>query len=295
MSHRRCIPAVLIVLLAAAVSPAAPGSGESSPARAGQASSIAYLGFDRNIYPGDEALPLLRKTFSFTGYWLSPPPEEKANTWRGKRALLRSHGFGFAVLYRARAGREINSEAAAKQKGILDARNAAASAKTEGFDVQTLIFLDIEEGGRLSAAYHAYLGAWADELVRGGFRAGVYCSGIPVEEAGGTTIVTADDIRNHMGARDVTFWIFNDVCPPSPGCSVPQNPPPVSASGVPYAAIWQSVRSPRQKEFTARCATTYHADGNCYAPGDTAHALFLDVDIATSSDPSRGVGKKPQS
>jgi hypothetical protein len=293
MRHCRSIPAVLIALLAAAFFPALSGSSESSPSGANQASGTAYLGFDRNIYPGDEALPLLRKAFSFTGYWLSPPPREKFNTWRGKRELLRSRGFGFAVLYRGRAGREIKTEAAAKQKGILDAHNAVAHAKTEGFASQTVIFLDIEEGGRLSAAYHAYLRAWADELVRSGYRAGVYCSGIPVEEAGGATIVTADDIHNHMGARDVTFWVFNDACPPSPGCSTPQNPPVVSASGVSYAAIWQTVRSPRMKEFTARCATTYHTDGNCYGPDDAAHALFLDVDIATSSDPSRGVGKQP--
>ncbi len=292
MSHRRCIRAVLIVLLAAAVSPAVSGSGESSPARAGQDSSIAYLGFDRNIYPGDEALPLLRRTFWFTGYWLSPPPGEKINSWRGKRELLRSHGFGFAVLYLARSSREIETEAAARRRGILDGRNAATSAKSEGFAAPTVVFLDIEEGGRLSAAYHAYVRAWADELARSGYRAGVYCSGIPVDEVGGVTILTADDIRSNIGARDVTYWVFNDVCPPSPGCGAPQNPPPVSTSGVSYAAIWQSARSPRWKEFTARCATTYHTDGNCYAPDDAAHVLFLDVDIATSADPSSGVGKQ---
>ena len=43
----------------------------------GRQEASAYLGFDRNIYPGDAALPTLRKTFSFAGYWLSPPPFEK--------------------------------------------------------------------------------------------------------------------------------------------------------------------------------------------------------------------------
>src|SRR5712692_5001349 len=62
----------------------------------------SYLGFDRNIYPGDAALPVLRKTFTFTSYWLSPPPGEKTNTWSGKRELLRSQGFGFVVLFRGR-------------------------------------------------------------------------------------------------------------------------------------------------------------------------------------------------
>jgi len=43
----------------------------------------AFLGFDRNIYPGDAALPVLRKTFAFTSYWLSPPPGENLNTYKG--------------------------------------------------------------------------------------------------------------------------------------------------------------------------------------------------------------------
>jgi hypothetical protein len=229
---------------------------------------------------------MLRKTFSFTGYWLGPAPGEKINSWHGKRELLRSHGFGFAVLYRAPPSGEIKTEGAAKQRGVLGGRNAAASAKSEGFAAQTIVFLDIEEGGRLSAAYHAYVRAWADELAGNGYRAGVYCSGIRVEEVGGATVITANDIRNNMGTRDVTYWVFNDVCPPSPGCSTPQNPPPVSASGVSYAAIWQTVRSPHMKESTARCAATYHGDGNCYAPSDAAHAWFLDVNIANSPDPS---------
>jgi hypothetical protein len=42
-----------------------------------QVRSSAYLGFDLNEYPGDDALPALRKTFAFTSYWLSPPPGEK--------------------------------------------------------------------------------------------------------------------------------------------------------------------------------------------------------------------------
>jgi Domain of unknown function (DUF1906) len=284
-------PAVsLSILLAVAIFPAFADPGGSSQAAAGQAASTTYLGFDRNIYPGDDAFRVLRKTFSFSGYWLSPPPGEKVNTWRGKRELLRSQGFGFAVLYRGRSVGEIKTQAVAKQKGAADARSAATSAKAEGFAPGTIIFLDVEEGGRLPAVYHAYLRAWTDELVEAGYRSGVYCSGIPVDEGGGVTIITADDIRNNIGAREIVYWVYNEVCPPSPGCRAPQNPPPVSASGVPYAAIWQTVRSPRPKDSTARCATTYRADGNCYAPGDTAHVWFLDVNVASTPDPSSAAG-----
>src|SRR5229473_5422398 len=80
------------------------------PAPAPQAAaSRSYLGFDRNIYPGDAALPILRKTFAFTSYWLGSPPGEKTNTWKGKRKLLLSHGFGFLVLFRGRDTSEIKN------------------------------------------------------------------------------------------------------------------------------------------------------------------------------------------
>jgi Rv2525c-like, glycoside hydrolase-like domain len=248
--------------------------------------ATTYLGFDRNIYPGDDALPILRKTFAFSSYWLSPPPGEKINTWRGKRELLHSLGFGFAVLYRGRASREFKTPAQAKEKGALDARDTIASAKAEGFVSGTVIFLDIEEGGRLSPPYHAYLRAWAEDLARAGYRPGVYCSAVVVNEGRGVTILTSDDIRKSVSPIELIYWVFNDVCPPAPGCVAPKNPPPVSASGVSYAAIWQFAQSPRRKERTARCASTYNADGNCYAPGDTSHAWFLDVNSATSADPS---------
>ena len=100
------------------------------------------------------------------------------------------------------------------------------------------------------------------------------------------TIRTADDIRNNLGSRDMSYWVFNDACPPSPGCAISQNPPSPSASGVTYATIWQISRSPRFKEFTARCADTYQSDGNCYSPGDTARKWLLDLDTANASDPS---------
>jgi len=40
-----------------------------------------YLGFDANDYPGDATLPDLRRTFTFSGYWLNVPPGAKTNPW----------------------------------------------------------------------------------------------------------------------------------------------------------------------------------------------------------------------
>jgi hypothetical protein len=231
---------------------------------------------------------------------LSPPPGEKTNTWLGKRELLRSQGFGFLVLFRGPQSSELQSiwsesrvnrsdrlQAQAEKKGTADANQAAAAAKKEDFPSHTVIFLDIEEGGRLPAVYHAYLRAWVDQLAGAGYRAGVYCSGIPVSEGRGVTIITADDIRNNLGSRDLIYWVYNDACPPSPGCAFPGNPRVPSASGIPNAAVWQFVRSPRDKDTAVHCSG-YSKDRNCYSPGDTVHSWFLDVNSATSPDPSGG-------
>jgi Domain of unknown function (DUF1906) len=259
------------------------------PNRSGttQAQPGSYLGFDLNEYPGDDGLPILRKTFSFTGYWLSPPPGEKRTNWLGKRQLLQSQGFGFLVLFNGRTSRNLKSSADAKSKGIADGENAVKVAQQEGFPAGTIIFLDIEEGGRLTPAYHDYVNAWIDTLVRLHFRSGTYCSGMSVNDGDGKTINTVKDLQDHLAGRKLTFWIFNDACPPSPGCVFPQTPHPVSQGGIAEAVAWQFAQSPRRKEFTARCAATYAPDGNCYAPGDTAHKWFLDVNLANSANPSR--------
>jgi Domain of unknown function (DUF1906) len=270
---RKILPALLLSAFAAPF--AIPDRSNTNP------SQSAYLGFDLNDYPGDDAFPVLRTTFSFTGYWLGPPPGEKRTGWLGKRPLLKSQGFGFAVLFNGRESRNLKSPAEAKQKGALDAEKASKLAGKEGFPSGTIIFLDIEEGGRLPPAYHDYVNAWIDVLAHENFRAGAYCSGIPVA---GTT--TAKDLQDYLAGRKLTLWVFNDFCPPAPGCVFPQKPPAVAQGGTPDAAIWQFAQSPRRKERSSLCVATYAVDGNCYAPGDTAYKWHLDVNVATSSDPS---------
>ncbi|HVH72980.1 MAG TPA: glycoside hydrolase domain-containing protein [Candidatus Dormibacteraeota bacterium] len=254
----------------------------------------SYLGFDRNIYPGDAALPVLRKTFAFSSYWLGPPPGEKTNTWADKREILRQNGFGFVVLFRGREEKDFKNEEEASAKGEEDARATVEAAHREGFSSQTIIYLDIEEGGRLSPNYHRYITQWLWHVSPAYFQGGLYCSGIPVKEGKGKTITTCEDILENLAPKSRTFslWAYNDMCPPSPGCKFPKDPPSPSTVGKRFCDecinIWQFAQSPRRKEFTSRCAPTYYRDGNCYAPGDTAHAWFLDVNSATSADPSGG-------
>jgi hypothetical protein len=160
----------------------------------GPARSHTYLGFDRNKYPGDAALASLRKTFSFSGYWLNVPPGEASNTWQGKRGILVSNGFGFLVLFNGRSYRELKSTPDPKILGARDAAAAVEAAKREGFPARTVIFLDQEEGGRMLGEQRAYLYAWIDAVNASQFRGGVYCSGMAAREQGGAVAIAADDI-----------------------------------------------------------------------------------------------------
>lgn len=257
-----------------------------SPAQQNPGPPPSFLGYDLNYFPGDDALPILRKTFSFGSYWLSPPPGEKQSTWLGKRKAILQQGFGFLVLFNAKESRQVKTQQIARALGSADAQRAAKLATQEGFPPSTIIFLDVEEGGRLSDAFHVYVQSWFKTLAETGFRPGVYCSGIPVSDGPGAQITTAQDIQAHSGSKKIAFWVYNDACPPSPGCTFPNSPPSVSASGTDFAAIWQYAQSPMRKEFAAHCPPNYAPDGNCYAPGDVAHKWFLDANVASTPDPS---------
>ena len=252
--------------------------------------SRTYLGFDANDYPGDTALPALRKTFSFLGYWLNLPPGTKANSWRGKREVVFKNGFGFLVLFNGRTESQLKPLVAA-ELGVSDAELAVKSAQQEGFPAHTSVFLDQEEGGRMLPVQIDYLVAWIEHVNSSGFSAGVYCSGMKVKEGKGHFIVTADDIHERTAAK--SFFVYNDACPPSPGCLYLKNPPSPSASGVAYASVWQFAQSPRRREFTRSCSSTYSPDGSCYPPASEGAAanpgsILLDLDSATSPDPSKG-------
>ena len=253
------------------------------------AQSAYHLGFDRNNYPGDESLKTLHKTFSYMGYWLSHPPSAKQNTWIGKRQRIEDAGFGFLVLYNGRRYAQLRSVANAMRRGKADAAAAISAAHREGFPGGTIIFLDQEEGGRMLPEQKAYIYAWVDGVNASGFAAGIYCSGIANQESETVSVVTADDIREYAGKREISFWVANDGCPPAPGCAFPGRAPNPAESGVRFADIWQFAQSPRRPKVTAACIKTYNPDGNCYPPGFPADSgLHIDVETATSADPSRG-------
>jgi hypothetical protein len=258
----------------------------------GQQVAGQYVGFDRNEYPGDAALPALRKQFSFVGYWLTIPPGAQRNSWVGKRAILLKNDFGFLVLANGRLEAKIHAVMKATKQtaaavGQKDGLAAAAAAKLEGFPAGAVIFLDQEEGGRLTDDQLGYIRGWVKAVAGSAYKPGTYVSGKPVNDGPGATITTAQDIRARVDSelkQKVVLFVYQDACPPSNGCTM--KPPPLSASGTPDAEIWQYAQSPQEKEFTAACAKTYSPDGNCYAPGVTG--IHVDLDLAGSADPSHG-------
>jgi hypothetical protein len=251
-----------------------------------RSAQAAYLGFDRNTYPGDANLKTLHQTFSYTGYWLNNPPGEKTNTWTGHRPAVESAGFGFLVLFNGRLYAELKSVAFATKRGKSDAQAAAAAARREGFPAHTILFLDQEQGGRMLPEQKAYIYSWVDGIIAAGFRAGIYCSGIPSPDD--QNVVTAEDIRANATGRQIVYWAINDSCPPAPGCIFPKAPPSPAQSGVSFAEVWQFAQSPQRVEVAGRCFGYTH-DANCYPPGlSPAQQLNVDLNTATSPDPSNG-------
>jgi hypothetical protein len=272
-SLRRFVQIILSMLLLCAV---------AVPQHQPSASRETYLGFDRNDYPGDRNLTALRRDFSYAGYWLSNPPGERGNSWRGKRTTLEHAGFGFLLLFN---GRTYDALKGHPNPGARDGSVAVEAAKAEGFRLGSIIFLDQEQGGRMLPEQKLYVRAWARAVRRGGYTPGIYCSGIEVAEQGSGTISTARDLHDSLG-EEMVYWIANDACPPSPGCSYPRQPPAPELSGARFAEVWQYAQSPRRSQFTSACAATYNKDQNCYAPRGALPGIHLDVNASRTPDPS---------
>ena len=256
----------------------------------------AFVGFDRNDYPGDSRLAELHRHFAFAGFWLNNPPGASTNSWTGKRQKLRDAGFGFLALWNGRLDAEIlRAQKAGTAPASLGQRDGAAAieaARREGFPAGTILFLDQEEGGRLLPEQAGYFFGWTEQVGASAYQPGAYLSGQPSPDGTGPdgaklTITTAHDVRERIAARHlhpVVFWVAQDACPPAPGCVA--QAPPLKDSGTLDAAVWQYAQSPRRPDLTRSCAATYAADGNCY--GGASKDLFLDLNVARSADPSHG-------
>ena len=108
------------------------------------------------------------------------------------------------------------------------------------------------------------------------YRPGAYLSGQQVPDGTGQDgkviyTTTAADVRERVaeaarhGAKlkEVALWVYEDACPPAPGCVV-AGAPKLDDSGTLGTVAWQYAQSPRRPAVTTGCAVTYGADGMCY-------------------------------
>lgn len=206
--------AALILLAACNGSPTEPGGSavanvaagvaQAAAAVTGQSAPIAtayekgtFVGFDTHTYPGDAVMRTWKKTpgspYTWVGYYL-PSPCHADKSWVGKRETLKEMGWGIAIVYvgqqtwgktpkqlsaSALAALRKRSDCAANlvtaSQGTLEADDAIARAKAEGFPRGDVVFLDIERMENIPPAMRDYYRAWAARmLATGAYRPGVY-------------------------------------------------------------------------------------------------------------------------
>jgi hypothetical protein len=262
---RRAWRASALLLVASVTTACASGGGGGGgritlPSPQPAATAAGFAGFDTSIYPGDAAMRAWRQTspYAWVGYYL-PAPCHRDASWSGKRETLVGMGWGTAVIYlgqqdwAAMPGRPAAQDTAARadttaaqaqqpapppacsatllsaSRGITEAADAVAKTAAEGFPAGTVIYLDVERVTTVSPLLADYVRAW----VEGVLAEGRYTPGIYVHRLNADAIAAAAraaySARGRSGGPQ--FWVTS-----STGFSL-QLPP--SASGVPYASVWQ--------------------------------------------------------
>jgi hypothetical protein len=179
---------------------------------------------DREVYPGDDQMKWLWKNsnLTWTGFYFPVGGDVATKlAWRGKFNLLKSQGWGVAPIY---LGRQIytKEQIAALHKqgkkvladdplwadlnGFTDGLQAAEMARAEGMPGGTIIYLDVEAGGRNSALptyFLPYQAEWAKTVVQEGYRPGIYCSFMNAQKH-------VDAVEQSLGRKGVWagVWAF---------------------------------------------------------------------------------------
>lgn len=227
--------------------------------------TMAYAGFDSLEYPGDRVMRSIKDTtnFKFAGFYLAPAPSRPNSNWMGKRDVLVRQGWGLVPIYvgQQELGQP-GSHNLTPEQGQLDGLDAGNLMSRAGFPANSIIYLDIEQGGPASNATLLYFGAWVDRvrLSPNQYLPGVYCSY--------TTAPSLLAIR-----PDVYVWAWR-LTNDHDGPTYPTPDP--SGSRVPQARVWQ-----------------YFQNTNMRFPGAPDRNLKIDLDSASVQDPSHPGGLVP--
>ena len=177
---------------------------QAAAAVTGQTATIAnnyekghYVGFDTHTYPGTTTMKTWKNTpgspYSWVGYYL-PSPCHDDKSWVGRRDTLAAMGWGMAVVYvgqqtwgrkprtitdaqaaAVRAKSPCSADLVSAPEGTVNADDATAKTKAEGFAPGSVVFLDIERMENIPDAMRDYYKAWTSRMLANGtFTPGYY-------------------------------------------------------------------------------------------------------------------------
>lgn len=215
-----------------------------------------FAGFDRSDYPGDAAMAwlLANTNFKWAGYYLRAPSHPD-QSWSGKRAALAAEGWGLAPVYVGQETMGPGSHNVTAAQGSIDGADACARMVVEGFPAGSFVYLDLENPDPVHQS--AYVAAWIDAVVAGGYGPGVYTSFLDAAQIAAL----------RTGARIWAFHVRTVSNHHVPGATFPTPDP--STSGYAGAKVWQLDDS-----ALISCATA------------SSGQLLVDLNSADSADPS---------
>jgi hypothetical protein len=240
---------------------------------------VAYPGFDTSAYPGDSVMRAWTypaSPFRWVGYYLAAPCH-RDSTWAGRRASLGSMGWGLAAIYvgqqdwsRMEIGRvtpHARSDSAnapttcsttllTTDRARIDAADAVARLRAEGFAEGSTVFLNVETVSDVTPTLMAYVRTWLSGVLEDGhYVPGIYAAKINAPPLRSTAVAAYRAARRKDKSP---FWISSGA-----GFSLRRRP---SDSGVSYASVWQGM-------FTV--PQTFNGV-----------KLIVDVDLASALSPS---------
>jgi Domain of unknown function (DUF1906) len=224
---------------------------------------MAHAGMDTSTYPGDSKMAALRATtnLSWCGFYLAPAPSHPNRSWMDRREHLVQAGWGLAPLYLGQQEAGPGSHLVTAAQGLKDGDHACHLALEAGFPVGSIIYLDLEKGGPISAAVAQYLARWSERVAAGGFVPGAYCSHTSAASA-------------LHAVADLCLWVFKvlnvDVAVDKVAPFKDDDP---ARSHVASATVWQWAQ-------------------NCKV-ATPAGTVLVDLDTATSPDPSQPASPSP--
>lgn len=214
-----------------------------------------WLGFDTHTYPGDDKMRAWKNApnapYSWVGYYLPGAPCHRSTSWQGRRRVLQDMGWGLAMVYvgqqtwgrtpraltpaqmarhRSR-GTTCTADFVNASRGVTEGLDAIHIAKAEGFERNSVIFLDIERMERIPGRMRDYYRAWVATVLKDAY----YQPGIYVHSHNAQAVYS--DVKALFEAAGVEdeprFWVASarDFSPDKAPEDV----------GHPFAGMWQGV------------------------------------------------------